>query len=62
MYIPFSYLTRKQVAELLNRHPATVDKYTKTGIEKNGQVHLLKKEKGKYKTEDVITFKNNITR
>ncbi len=62
MYIPFSFLTRRQVAELLNRHPATVDKYTKQGIEINGYVYVLKKEKGKYKTDDVLEFKKQITR
>jgi predicted transcriptional regulator len=57
-YIPFTYLDRTQVGELLGKGPSAVDYYVRRGARsKVGDIIYLQKEtNGKFLTENVIKF------
>ena len=59
-YIPFTHITREQVAELMNRSPGAIDYYVARGIKvAEGHIVRLQREKsGKFKTTNVIEFIN----
>lgn len=59
--IPFSELTRNQVAEMFMVSPSTVDRWCKDGFPAKGEKFILQKNKtGKFKTEHVINFHKTI--
>ena len=61
--IPFSHLTRKQVAELLHKSPSAVDRYCTQGRMVNGQIIILHKQpNGTFDIQDVIDFINHINK
>lgn len=57
-YIPFSTLTRSQVAELMGRSPGAVDYYVRRGVKVcEGHIIYLRKERsGVFLTSDVVDF------
>ncbi|MFZ1751441.1 MAG: hypothetical protein WAU01_14675 [Saprospiraceae bacterium] len=56
-YIPFSHLTRTQVAELLLKSPGSIDYYVRNGVTIDGTtIHLAKQPNGTFRTKDVIDF------
>ena len=61
-YIPFSHITRTQVAELLQKSPSTVDYYVRNGykIVEGYVVKLQRQDNGTFLTEDVQKFIQSI--
>lgn len=57
-YIPFTHLTREQVAELTNRSKSAIDNYSNRGkkLSQGHTVYLKKMPNGNFKTKDVIEF------
>lgn len=56
-YIPFSTLTRSQVAELMGRSTGAVDYYVAHGLKTDGiTIYLRKQSTGKFLTSDVVDF------
>jgi predicted transcriptional regulator len=57
-YIPFTHLTRTQVAELLGKSPSAVDYYTQSGrkVAEDHVVHLIKEGNGQFLTTNVVDF------
>lgn len=63
VYIPFTSITRIQMAELMNVSPYTVDKYAREGYKTPvGVIKLQKQENGQFLTEDVQKFMNIINK
>lgn len=59
--IPFSEVTRNQVAEMFMVSPSTVDRWSKDGYSAKGERFVLQKNQtGKFKTEHVINFHKTI--
>lgn len=57
-YIPFSHLTRMQVAELVRRSPSAVDYYVTRGYKvcEGHHVMLKRQRNGTFITADVLKF------
>lgn len=57
-YIPFTHITRTQVAELLKKSPSTVDYYVGTGykIVEGVRIKLQRQDNGTFLTKDVKEF------
>jgi len=63
-YIPFSYLDRYQVAELMGKSTSQVEYYVKVGIKvaEGKHIKLTKENNGKFDTQEVIAFIEQITK
>jgi len=61
-YIPFTYLDRKQTAELLRKSPSTVDHYVSKGVKvlEGMVVKLKRQDNGTFLTTDVKEFIESI--
>jgi phage terminase Nu1 subunit (DNA packaging protein) len=57
-YIPFAYLDRSQVAELMGKSTSQVEYYVKVGIKvsEGKNIKLPKETNGKFDTQAVIAF------
>lgn len=61
LMIPFSELTRKQVAEIFLTSTSTIDRWCKQGLTVKGEtIYLQKQKKGAFKSRDVINFYNKV--
>ncbi len=63
-YIPFAYLDRYQVAELMGKSTSQVEYYVKVGIKvaEGKHIKLPKENNGKFDTQEVIAFIEQITK
>lgn len=61
-YIPFSHLTRTQVAELLQKSPSTIDHYVRNGIKivEGHYIKLQRQDNGTFLLADVKEFIQSI--
>lgn len=62
VYIPFTALTRVQVAELMGKSVSAVDYYVKRGtkLSEGHIIYLQKQRNGTFFTKDVIKFINTV--